>query len=99
MLEYFRRADVAGLDWPFPEGLSDTDLEHRLYPYEPGASAVDIPQPYWAYVHGELSRKGVTLALLWEKYRADQRMPLASLAGIQSELAGSDERIVRKLAA
>jgi len=57
--EYFRRADVAG----------HTDLEHRLYPHEPGASARDIPQPNWAYVHSELRRKGVTLALLWEEYR------------------------------
>ncbi len=68
--EYFRRADVAGLSWPLPEGLSDTDLEQRLYPHEPGASARQIPQPDWAYVHAELRRKGVTLALLWEEYRA-----------------------------
>lgn len=68
--EYFRRADVAGLSWPLPDDLSDTDLEHRLYPHEPGASSRDIPQPDWAYVHKELRRKGVTLALLWEEYRA-----------------------------
>lgn len=68
--EYFRRADVAGLSWPLPDGLSDTELEHRLYPHEPGASARQIPHPDWAYVHRELRRKGVTLALLWEEYRA-----------------------------
>ena len=28
--EYFRRADVAGLSWPLPDDLSDTDLEHKL---------------------------------------------------------------------
>lgn len=68
--EYFRRADVAGLSWPLPDDLSDIDLEHRLYPHEPGAAGRDIPQPNWAYVHSELRRKGVTLALLWEEYRA-----------------------------
>jgi len=68
--EYFRRADVAGLSWPLPDAITDTDLEHRLYPHEPGASARPIPQPDWAYVHCELRRKGVTLALLWEEYRA-----------------------------
>lgn len=67
--EYFRRADVAGLSWPLPDAISDTDLEHRLYPHEPGASARQMPQPDWAYVHRELRRKGVTLALLWEEYR------------------------------
>jgi len=68
--EYFRRADLAGLSWPLPDVITDTDLEHRLYPHEPGASARPIPQPDWAYVHRELRRKGVTLALLWEEYRA-----------------------------
>ncbi|CAN0171477.1 unnamed protein product [Chrysoparadoxa australica] len=68
--EYFRRADVAGLAWPLADDLSDTALEHRLYPHEPGASARAIAQPNWAYVHGELRRKGVTLALFWEEYRA-----------------------------
>lgn len=68
--EYFRRADVAGLAWPLPDGLSDIDLEHRLYPHEPGASDRDTPQPDWAYVHSELRGKGVTLALLWEEYRS-----------------------------
>ena len=67
--EYFRRADVAGLSWPLPDGLSDTDLEHQLYPHEPGASARQITAPNWADVHSELRRKGVTLALLWEEYR------------------------------
>lgn len=66
--EYFRRADVAGLSWPLPDDLSDTDLEHWLYPHKPGASARDIPRPNWAFEHSELRRKGVTLVLLWEEY-------------------------------
>ena len=28
------------------------------------------PQPYWAAVHRELRRPGVTLQLLWEEHRA-----------------------------
>ena len=43
--EYFRRADVAGLDWPLPDDLSDIDLEQRLFPHQPDASARAIPQP------------------------------------------------------
>ena len=67
--DYFRRADVAGLAWPLPDNLSDVDLEQRLFPHQPGASARAIPQPDWACVHAGLRRKGVTLALLWEEYR------------------------------
>ncbi len=67
--EYFRGADVAGLVWPLPDDLSDVDLEQQIFPHQPGASTRAIPQPDWAYVHAELRRKGVTLALLWEEYR------------------------------
>ena len=43
--DYFRRADVAGLAWPLPDNLSDVDLEQRLFPHQPGASARAIPNP------------------------------------------------------
>jgi len=68
--EYFRRCDVVGLSWPLPDNLSDADLELQLFPHQPGASSRSIPQPDWSYVHAELRRKGVTLALLWEEYRS-----------------------------
>ncbi|WP_371171637.1 hypothetical protein [Aliiroseovarius sp. 2305UL8-7] len=44
-------------------------LKQRLFRHQPDASAWTIPQPDWAYVHAEVRRKGVTLALLWEEYR------------------------------
>lgn len=68
--EYFRRNDVAELSWPLPDNLSDADLELRLFPHQPGVSSGPILQPDWAYVHAELRRKGVKLALLWEEYRS-----------------------------
>jgi transposase len=67
--DYFRRADVEGLIWPLPVGLSDGDLERALFPRSAGDMSGAFPQPDWAYVHAELRRKGVTLALLWEEYR------------------------------
>ncbi|TLP42158.1 IS21 family transposase [Cohaesibacter sp. CAU 1516] len=67
--EYFRRADLAGLTWPLPSDLSDSDLEQLLYPHQPDASSRPIPQPDWPYMHAELRRKGVTLGLLWQEYR------------------------------
>ena len=66
---YLRRAETAKLRWPLPGELSDADLEARLYPPQSGNASRKIPQPDWAYVHAELRRKGVTLALLWQEYR------------------------------
>jgi transposase len=68
--EYLSRARAAGLSWPLPEGLGDTELEQRLYPRSAGGTQGPFPQPIWAYLHRELRRKGVTLSLLWEEYRA-----------------------------
>ena len=68
---YLRRAELAGLSWPLPADLSDTALEYRLFPRAPGADIVR-PVPNWAYVDQELRRPGVTRALLWQEYRADQ---------------------------
>ena len=68
--DYLRRADVAGLSWPLPADLSDDDLERLLFPRTVGDVCGSFPQPDWAYMHGELRRKGVTLSLLWEEYRS-----------------------------
>jgi len=66
---YLRRAERCGLSWPLPEDLDDAELERRLYPPLP-ASRVGRPEPDWVEVHRELKRKGVTLELLWDEYKA-----------------------------
>ncbi len=68
--DYFRRAEIVSLGWPLPNDLSDGDLERLLFPRSAGDVQGSYPQPDWALVHRELRRKGVTLALLWEEYRA-----------------------------
>jgi transposase len=60
----------AGLSWPMPDGLDDTTLERLLFPPAPPAAAAGRPVPDWTAVEKELRRRGVTLALLWEEYRA-----------------------------
>ena len=67
--EVFARLTAAGLSWPLPEGLTDEELEERLY-REHGSTAPDPQVPDWAAVHAELARKHVTLQLLWQEYRA-----------------------------
>ena len=68
--DYLRRAEEAGIGWPLPEGLDDAELERRLF-RTVEASRDPRPEPDCAYLHRELRRKGVTLHLLWEEYRAD----------------------------
>src|SRR5215472_16420735 len=67
---YVQRAQVAGLSWPLPDGLDATTLEQRLFPPSPAPGPVTPLAPDWATVHHELKRKGVTLFLLWQEYKA-----------------------------
>ena len=68
--DYLERAKQAGLRWPLPEGLSDAELYRRLYPEDSKPKTEsDRPMPDWEEVHRELSKRGVTLTLLWQEYR------------------------------
>ena len=67
---YLSRARAAGVAWPLPEDLDDTRLEALLFPPACGIPADQRPMPDWGWVHRELRRPDVTLALLWEEYRA-----------------------------
>ena len=62
------RLKACGLSWPLPEGLTDGELERRLYRRH-GERAPDPNEPVWTAVQAEMRRKHVTLALLWQEYR------------------------------
>lgn len=66
--EALRRAREAGLTWPLPPELTEVALQARLYPHK--VAAATIPLPDCSAIHAELSRKGVTRALLWQEYKA-----------------------------
>jgi transposase len=68
--EYLKRAERAGLSWPLPEGVTDGDLERRLFHAHGGETRRGLALPDWPAVHREMRRKNVTLSLLWEEYRA-----------------------------
>src|SRR5487761_2182096 len=69
--EYVRRAAAAGLSWPIPDEIDDAELERRLFPPPDAASFTSRTEPDWSHNHAELKRRGVTLALLWQEYRAE----------------------------
>ena len=68
--EYVRRAQAAGIGWPIPEGIDDTELERRLLPVAEDSAnkrpAGDSPD-----IQRELKQHGVTLASLWQEYLAE----------------------------
>ncbi|MFQ6003956.1 MAG: IS21 family transposase [Woeseia sp.] len=68
--EYVKRAEAAGLSWPSLGELDDAELESKLFPPAPVIPAEHRAVPDWAGVHRELKRKGVTLTLLWDEYKA-----------------------------
>ena len=69
--DYLSRAKLAGLSYPLPPGVDEAALDSQLFPPNEH-SAVQRPAPDWAAVHAGLRRKGVTLDLLWQEYKAEQ---------------------------
>ncbi len=68
--DYLLRARAAGLSWPLPADMDDSVLEQMLFPSASGRCLRGRQQPDWNWVHNELKRKNVTLALLWHEYKS-----------------------------
>jgi transposase len=66
---YVKRAGQVGIGWPLNPSIDDSALEALLFTKAP-APVAGYGAPDFAYIHQELSRKGVTLTLLWEEYAA-----------------------------
>jgi len=68
--DYLERAQVAGLSWPLASDLDDGRLESLLFsPSSPSESSEKRSLPDMEYIRKELTRKGVTLRLLWLEYK------------------------------
>jgi len=67
--DYLERAKRAGLSWPLPPDLDDGSLEGLLFPPAPKESPEKRVMPAMEYIRKELTRKRVTLRLLWLEYR------------------------------
>ena len=77
VLEYLRRAAKAGLSWPLPSGITEEELERRLFPAEAIGRDPEIPLPDCQWIYDELRRWrsdcALTLTQLWVEYK--ERFP------------------------
>lgn len=71
---YLKRAEKAGLDWPFPETLTDGELEARMFPkaaQKPAESQRVLPD--CRHIYEELrsykKKASLTLMQLWFEYK------------------------------
>lgn len=68
--EYLGKAEKAGLGWAEIEKMDDMELARLVKSDSSSKDKGFRPQPDWNYIHQELRKKGVTLQLLWEEYKA-----------------------------
>jgi transposase len=66
---YLSRAKSAGLTWPLPADLGDTDIYNAMFKRRGNSPVNKRNMPSMEYIHNELKRKGVTLQLLWYEYK------------------------------
>lgn len=66
--KYVGLAVAAGLDWPTLQDCDEAEIEKLLLAGQPKTR--EHAQPNYSSIHQELRRKGMTLMLLWEEYRA-----------------------------
>jgi len=69
--DYLKAFTAAGLPWPLPEDMSDSELAHQLRGGEtqPGRPRREFPDI--DMLHQQLRRKHVTRKLLWQEYRRE----------------------------
>jgi transposase len=67
--DYIHRAQAAGLGWPLPADCDELKIEKLLFPSCSGRPKTAAPMPDCAEIYEKLKQKGMTLALLWERYR------------------------------
>src|SRR5687767_9636026 len=70
--DYLYRAEKAGISWPLPEGLTDPELEQKLFPSHTATAFAAKPLPDFDYLYQELKahkKFNLTLDLLWREYQ------------------------------
>ena len=65
--EVLKNAEQMNLAWPLDDDVTNADLEKLFYPKRKAAGS-SYAELNYDYIHKELSKKGVTLTLLWQEY-------------------------------
>jgi len=69
--EYLRTAEIEGITYERAALMTDPELREALKKQRPGRSRVEVADPDFERVHKDMmSRKGVTLELLWKEWQA-----------------------------
>ena len=66
--ETLKRARAAGLAWPLPPEIDEAAAYDKLYPQAATQGVIALPD--WTVIEAELAKKGMTLLLLWQEYKA-----------------------------
>ena len=67
------RAEERGITWPLPAEMTDEKLRKIFSPPPSTASFGIHKEPDCEKIHREMSKRGVTLSLLWNEYSAECR--------------------------
>lgn len=67
--KYLDLAKQAGIIWPLPDDIDDSQLEHRLFKNVTRPLSDKPFMPSMQYLFQELKKKHVTLQLLWYEYK------------------------------
>ena len=57
-----------GISWPLDDDMTNENLDEILNSSAKKHGFIPYAEPDYAYIHRELSKKGVTLTLLWSEY-------------------------------
>ena len=69
---YLKRAEKAGLIWPFPAELTSGEIEARLFPKSTQPPGAQRPLPDCQYIYDQLrvhKNLNLTLMQLWIEYK------------------------------
>jgi transposase len=100
VVDYLKRAALAGLSWPIPDELDERDLGRLLFPTQPLTGQRRFTEPDYPKVHKELKHKGVTKLLLWQEYRqqhSDDGYSYAQFCHRYQEWLGCQQRSMRQI--